>query len=209
MMSDSTDRFEQEHLERWWETTRYYLRADMAELAEIAAVPEDGWPAPPTDSQGGRKRFIARVRGRLFRSVERGREDDPLGELESVFHQQITFIARHPDVPLRLLSWLEQDSERRLQRRVRMLIGYYATRLAQIIARAQRQGLIRADVKPHEAAVALVGLIQELVLGTGPAPQRGESFLKKAADAFALYLAALAVPTTRKQAGNFWRMERT
>lgn len=195
MTSDSMNRFEQEHLERWWEATRYYLFADMESLLVAAAVSENGWSPPQTDSHGGRKRFIARVRGRLLRSFKSGRKDDPLRELESVFQQQITFIARHPDVPRRLLSWLAQDRDPGLQRRVRMLIGYFVTRLAQVIARAEQKGLIRAGIKPHAAAISLVGVIQKLVLETHAVPQRGESFLRKAAEAFALYRAALAVPS--------------
>lgn len=195
MTSDSMNRFEQEYLKQWWETTRYYLFADMESLPGAAAVAEDGWSPPQTDSHGGRKRLIARVRGRLLRSVRSGGNDDPLRELESVFQQQIAFIARHPDVPWRLLSWLAQDDDRGLQRRVRILIGHYATRLAQVIARAKQKGLIRADVKPHAAAISLVGVIQKLVLETNAVPQRGESFLWKAAEAFALYRAALAVPS--------------
>jgi hypothetical protein len=195
MTSESMNRFEQEHLKRWWETTRYYLLADMESLPGAAAVAEDGWSPPQTDSHGGRKRFIARVRGRLLRSIKRGGENDPLRELESALQQQITFIAGHPDVPKRLLSWLAQGGDSGLQRRVRMVIGYYATHLAQIIARAEQKGLIRADIKPHAAATSLVGVIQKLVLETHAIPQRGESFLRKATEAFALYLAALAVPS--------------
>lgn len=196
MTDDSMNRFEQEHLKRWWETTRYYLVADMESLPGAAADAEDGWSPPKTDSHGGRKRFIARVRGRLLRSVKRRGKGDPLRELESAFQQQITFIAKHPDVPWRLLSWLAQDGDPGLQRRVRMLIGYYATRLAQIIARAKQQGLVRADIKPHAAAIFLVGVIQGLVLRTPhAAPQRREWFLREAAEAFALYRAALAFPS--------------
>ena len=195
MTSDSMNRFEQEHLKRWWETTRYYLLADMESLPGAAAVAEDGWSPPQTDSHGGRKRFIARVRGRLLRSIKRGGKDDPLRELESAFQQQITFIAGHPDVPKRLLSWLTQDGDPGLQRRVRMLIGYYANRLAQIIARAKEQGLVRTDVQPSVAAMSLVGVVQGLVLRTHAAPQCREWFLREAAEAFALYLAALAVPS--------------
>ena len=195
MTSDGMNRFDQEHLERWWETTRYYLFADMESLHGAVAEAKDGWSFPQTDSHGGRKRFIARVRGRLLRSVKRGWKDDPLRELESVFQRQITFIARHPDVPRRLLSWLAHDDDPGLQRRVRMLIAYYATRLAQIITRAKQQGLVRADIKPDAAAISLVGIIQKLVLETPAAPRWGESFLRKAAEAFALYRAALAVPS--------------
>lgn len=195
LTSDSMNRFKQEHLKRWWETTRYYLFVDMESLPGAAAVAEDAWSPPQTDSHGGRKRFIARVRGRLLRSVKSEGKDDPLRELESVFQQQIAFIARHPDVPKRLLSWLAQHCDPRLQRRVRMLIGYYAARLTQVIARAQQKGLIRADIKPHAAAISLVGVIQKLVLETHAVPQWGESFRRKAAEAFALYRAALAVPS--------------
>lgn len=71
MTNDSMNRLEQEHLERWRETTRHYLLADMGSLPGATAVAGDGWSPPQTDSHGGRKRFIARVRGRLLRSVKR------------------------------------------------------------------------------------------------------------------------------------------
>lgn len=195
MTSDNLGRFEQEHLDRWWVATRYYLFADLESQPGAAAEAEDGWSPPQTDSHGGRKRFIARVRGRLLRSVKRGGKDDPLRELESTFQQQITFIARHPDVPRRLLSWLAQDDDRGLQRRVGMLIGHYATRLARIIARAKKQGLVRADVKPSAAAISLVDVIQGLVLRIQAAPQRREWVLREAAETFALYRATLAAPS--------------
>lgn len=195
MTSDSMARCEQGHLKRWWETTRYYLFADMNSRSRAAAEAGDRWAPPRSDSHGGRKRFIARVRGRLLRPFRRGGKEDPLRQLESAFQQQITFIALHPDVPKRLLSWLTQDGDPGLQRRVRMLIGYYANRLAQIIARAKEQGLVRTDVQPSVAAMSLVGVVQGLVLRTHAAPQWREWFLREAAEAFALYLAALAVPS--------------
>lgn len=195
MTGDNMNRYEQEHLKRWGETTRYYLFADMDSLPAAAVEAEDGWSAPQTDSHGGRKRFIARVRGRLLRSVKCEEKSDPLRELESAFQQQITFINRHPDVPWRLLSWLAQDDHPSLQRRVRMLISCYAKRLARVIVRAEQKGLIRADIKPYTAAISLVGIIQRLVLEAYVTPQRGELFLRKATETFALYLTALAVPS--------------
>ncbi len=195
MTDDSMNRFEQEHLKRWWETTRYYLFADMESLPGAAAEDKDGWSPPQTDSRGGRKRFIARVRGQLLRSVRCGGHGDPLRELENAFQRQVAFIARHPDVPRHLLSWLAQDGDLGLQRRVRMLIGHYATSLARIIARAKEQGLVRAEVQPTAAAISLVGVIQKLVLESHAVPQRGESFLRKSVEDFALYRAALAVPS--------------
>ena len=78
MTDDSMNRFEQDHLKRWWEATRYYLFADMESLPGAAAEAKDGWLPPQTDSHGGRKRFIARARGRLLRSVRRGEQGDSL-----------------------------------------------------------------------------------------------------------------------------------
>lgn len=193
MTDDSMNRFEQEHLMRWWETTRYYLFADTESLPGAAAETEDGWSPPQTDSRGGRKKFIARVRGRLLRSIGHVEQENPLRELESIFQQQIAFIARHPDVPRRLLSWLAQDGDPGLQRRVRMLIANYVGRLARIIARAKQQGLVRADVQPSAAAISLVGVIQGLLLRIPAAPQWREWFLWEAAEVFALYRAGLAV----------------
>jgi TetR/AcrR family transcriptional regulator len=193
MTDDSMNTFDPEHLKRWWETTRCYLFADRESLPGAAAETEDGWSPPQTDSRGGRKRFIARVRGWLLRSVRCGEQGDSLRELERAFQQQIAFITRHPDVPRRLLSWLAQDDDRGLQQRVRMLIANYVSRLARIIARAKQQGLVRADVQPSAAAISLVGVIQELVLGIPAAPQWREWFLREAAEVFALYRAGLAV----------------
>lgn len=196
MASDSMDRFEQEHLKQWWEATCHYLFTDMESLPGAAAVTEDGWSSPQTNSHGGRKRFIARARGPLLRSIRRGRgEDDPLRELESAFQRQVTFIARHPDVSSRLLSWLVQDGDPGLQRRVRLIIGFYATHLSKIIVRAKQQGLVRANIKPDVAAIALVDVIQKLVLESYTAPPRADSFLRKATEAFAQYRAALVVPS--------------
>lgn len=193
MTDDSRNTFDPEHLKRWWETTRYYLLADIESLPGAAAETEDGWSPPQTDSRGGRKKFIARVRGRLLPSIGHVEQDNPLRELERAFQQQIAFIARHPDVPRRLLSWLAQNDDCGLQRRVRMLIANYVGRLARIIARAKQQGLVRADVQPGAAAISLVGVIQGLVLGTPAAPQWREWFLREAAEVFALYRAGLAV----------------
>lgn len=36
MTSDGTNRFEQEHLERWWDVTRRYLFADMQDVQGMA-----------------------------------------------------------------------------------------------------------------------------------------------------------------------------
>lgn len=192
MADDGMNQFNREHLERWWGTTRRYLFADMESQPEGPAEAEDGWLPPETESHGGRKRYLARVRGRLMRSIGCDGRDYPLEELRLAFQRQIAFVARHPDVPRRLLSWLAQDGDPGLQRRVRRLIGHYADRLARIIARAKQQGCVRADIDPHAAAISLVGLIQGLVLKTDAVPRQRERFLRDASEAFTLYRAAIA-----------------
>lgn len=197
MTSDSSNLFRRDHLERWWATTLNYLLADLESQPGAASLAEQRWPLLETGDPGGRKRFLERVRGWLWRSTLcGGGEDDPLRALESAFQQQITFIARNPEVPARLLLWLAQEGDRRLQRRVRQIIGYYTARLAGIIARAEQQGLVGEGVDPHAAAISLVGVIQELARRSDAGWQRRESFLREAAAAFALYRTGLTSSAT-------------
>lgn len=180
------NRFERDYFERWWETSRSYLLADP-DVAPVTAA----WVPPATDSHGGRKRFIARIRGRLLRSLKQIGAGDPLRELAYAFRQQMSFIALHPDVPQRLLFWLTQDRDRSTQRRVRLLIANYAGRLARIITRAKQQGLVGAEVRPRSAAYSLVGIIQALALRTPATPEQRGRFLSEADEAFTLYRAGL------------------
>lgn len=188
MQTDDTKGFDNVHLQAWWAATRHYLCADLDSLADTARA-EDPWPAGKTDSHGGRKRFIARARGRLLRSLGRGEQDDPLRELELAFQRQIAFIAWHPEVSGRLLSWLRQDGDARLKRRIQAVIGQYATRLARLIGRARQQGLVRADIDPQFEAMRLVGLIQGLALAAGD--RRREILLDEADGTFARFRGGL------------------
>lgn len=192
MTDDNTSQFEPEHLRRWWETTHRYLFADMESLPGAAAGTQMRRPPPQANSCSGRKRFMARVRDQILRSVMSEEKDDPLRALENAFQNQVTFIVNHPDVPRRLLSWLAREDDSDLPRQVRMLIAYYASRLAQIITRAKRQGLVETRIKPDAAAIALISVIRGLVLRMQSAPPQRESFLREAAEAWTLYRAALA-----------------
>ena len=93
MTDDSMNRFEQDHLKRWWEATRYYLFADMESLPG-AAEAKDGWLPPQTDSHGGRKRFIARARGQLLRAVRRSDGQAVIASFETL---QNSCLACHQD----------------------------------------------------------------------------------------------------------------
>lgn len=200
MQTDDQKGFDNAHLQAWWAATRYYLSVDLESLPRATGRVDDGWPPSETDSHGGRKRFIARARGRLLRSLGRGEHDDPLRELERAFQRQIAFIAWHPEVPRRLLAWLRQEGDVQLRRRIQTVIGHYAARLAQIIGRARQQGLVRADIEPQSEAMRLVGLIQDLALGIDPGSNRRETLFREAASAFALFQAGLLQPSECPQA---------
>lgn len=189
MKTSHSDGFNPEHLRAWWAATCRYMGTNTACPRAAAAVADDGWVAPRTNSHGARKRFIARVRGRLLRSSRHVDVQDPLDELERVFHKQVAFIACHPEVPSQLLTWLAQDGDARLRQRVRKVISHFADHLAKIIGRARQQGLVRPEVEPQSAAMRLVGLIQGLVLNKSPQPPG--SLLREATNAFALFRAGL------------------
>lgn len=152
----------------------------------------EAWSPPATASAGGRRRFLARVRGRLMRPAGRSAGGDAMQELHVVFHRQITFIARHPEVPRRLLAWLADEARPGLQRRVRGLVDHYTRRLTWMIARAKEDGAVRVDVDPEAAATILVGIIQRLARGATAAPVRRRPFEVRAARAFAGFRGALA-----------------
>lgn len=221
MKTDDTNEFEEAYLREWREATRHYLFADLESLRNDAdathsappscaggphdqhdAPPPEGhaapvdeaWSPPGADSHGGQTRFIARARGRLLRLARRAQQDNPLWELEHAFQLQISFIARHPDVPRRLLTWLSQDGDTRLRRRVQAVIDHYAARLARIISRAKHQGLVKAEIQPDSAAMLLIGMIQGFALGIHAG--RREGWFMEAAKTFALYRASLVYPST-------------
>lgn len=153
---------------------------------------DEAWSPPATASGGGQRRFLARVRGRLMRPAGRAAGGDPMRELHVAFHRQMAFIARHPEVPLRLLAWLADDARPGIQRRVRRLIDRYTSRLAWIIARAKERGAVGADVDPGNAADVLVGLIQHLVRTATATPFRRGRLEFQAALAFATFRIAPA-----------------
>ncbi len=191
MQADRGNNFASAHLLEWWQATLDYLRANLDGVADAGPV-EAAWSPPEAASTGGRKRYIARVRGTVLRRLGRTGQAHPLRELERAFQLQIAFIARHPEVPRRLLAWLAQDGDTRLQRRVRKVIDHYAGRLARIIGRARQQGLVRADVEPQAAARRLIRIIQGLTLGIDA--ERRECLLAEAVKAYARYRTELVSP---------------
>lgn len=189
MNSDDGKPFNPAHLRTWLDTTRHYLFADQADRANATAcVPH----LPGLDSHA-RDRFVSRVRGRLLRlmkdTVQRDR--NPLRELERAFKIQAVFIARHPEIPGRLLGWLSQSRGNRMHRRIRKLIGHYESRISRLIARARQQGSVKADIDPQAAASVFIGMIQSLALRVNLNLSQRERLLREALDHFSLFRAAM------------------
>ncbi len=217
MNTDDMDKYEHAYLEQWLETTSHYLFANRERLADAASSSIAASSLPTTgqchhndesmrerdavmtektllqlrlDSRGSQIRFISRVRGRLLRLVKRTAQCDqnPLCELECTFYSQVLFIARNPDVPVRMLGWLLGSGNDRIRRRVRSIIGHHEAKLSRLIDRAKRQGLVRAGVDPRAAAERFVAMIQGLALRRCVDPHQPERFLKEAAKIFPVYL---------------------
>lgn len=184
MNTDDTHTFKPAHLKKWLQTTRDYLFADATEH-----VPHQ----PGLDSHGARDRFVSRARGRLLRLMKHSvqRDRNPLLELERVFKVQAVFIARHPEIPGRLLEWMAQDRDSRIRRRIRKVIGHYESRIFRLVARARQQGAIKADIDPQAAAGVFIGMIQSLALGLNLNPGQRERVLHEAFDRFSLFHTAM------------------
>jgi AcrR family transcriptional regulator len=194
MNTGDKEQFEPAHLAQWLETTRYYLFAD---LEGLAAPIENALPQLRQDSHGAQDRFISRARGKLLRLVKRAARQDqnPLQELEHAFYFQASFVSQHPDIPKRLLGWLSQGGDTRIHRRIQRVIGHYESRLCRMIAQAKQQGLIRSDVDPRTAAGLFIGMIQSLALRVNANLLQRERLLREAFEAFAVYLAGMALPS--------------
>lgn len=191
MNTGNTEKFEHAYLEQWLKTARYYLFTKQENFADTA---EKAPLETKLNSHGAQERFISRARGRLLRLLKRTARQDqnPLQELERAFYFQVSFIARHPDVPRRLLRWLTQGSNSRIRRRIQMVIGHYKSRLSRLIGQAKRQGLVRADIEPHFAASLFVDMIQGLALRMNADLHKRELVLREASEVFTLYRAEMA-----------------
>lgn len=186
MNTDVSKPFKQAHLRAWLETTRDYLFSDQQGLADAtdAALPE-----PSLDSHGAQDRFVSRTRGHLLRLMKHTaqRDRNPLLELEHAFKVQAAFIARHPEIPGRLLGWMSQGGDSRLQRRIRKVIGHYESRISRLIARARQQGYLKPDIDPQAAAGVFIGMIQSLALRLNLNPSQRERLLREAHNRFSLF----------------------
>ncbi len=191
MNTGDSKKFNQAHLRAWLETTRDYLFSDQECLTDAT---EHALPQTGLDSHGAQDRFVSRARGRLLRLMNHTvqRDRNPLLELERAFKIQAVFIARHPEIPRRLLAWLSEGGDSRIQRRIRKVIDHYESRIFRLIARARQQGSIKADIDPQAAAGIFIGMIQSLALRLNLNLSQRERLLREAFDHFSLFRAGLA-----------------
>lgn len=150
-------------LDRWKAVNRAWLLSESGTSALPVNVPEE---PPELHCRRSRDRFLSQVRQRLFLLLrEAGRPDgNALHRLERVFESHVSFIARHPDTPRRILAWSLQGTDVRLRRRARKVALHYEFRLSRLIARGQQQGCIRADIEAPVATALFVAMLQNLVL---------------------------------------------
>ena len=179
----------QEHVERWLRTTRKYLLPQEPGSADGA---DRLMHQLRLDTHGAQDRFVSRARGRLQRLLQQTPRRDPLQELERTFYLQASLIYSYPEVPRRLLAWLLQDGDSRVQRRVQKVISHHESRVCRIIVHAKQQGLVRAEVEPQTAASLFVGMLQTLALRMGGDAGERALLLRASLDVFAAYKARLA-----------------
>ncbi|MDP2810616.1 MAG: hypothetical protein Q8O34_10755, partial [Rhodocyclaceae bacterium] len=117
----------------------------------------------------------------------------PLTALESAFYFHVSFMARHPSVPRTILAWYSQTRDVRVRARIEAAIGHYESRLARLIGKAKRQGLVRSTVDAQTAASVFVGMVQGLTLRMNADLIRPGMLLREAATAFPVYLDGICV----------------
>ncbi len=132
------------------------------------------------------------VRARLMavvgRAAEQGR--DPLDALERMFFAHIGFIAQHPAIPRVLVSEHLHGRSSTLRNLIAEIMQGYEQKIADLLAHARQQGLVRPELDEHAAATLYIGMIQGLVLQASIL--RGKRTLAdEAASVFPVYLHAI------------------
>jgi AcrR family transcriptional regulator len=89
---------------------------------------------------------------------------DPLETLGRVFFAHVAFVAAHPGVPRILFNELQGASESPSRQRLRLLVGGYRERLAELFAAAKRSGQLPTTLDAEAAAALFLGTLQGLAL---------------------------------------------
>lgn len=103
----------------------------------------------------------------------------PLDALSAMFRAHVNFVIAHPGVPRLIFHELQQPADTATKTEVRVLLQGYRQLLMDILARAESEGQVIADLDREAAATTFVGLIQGLVmqamLAGRPAAMQGQA----------------------------------
>lgn len=216
MSTDEANDFIPEHLAKWRKITRAYLFAPKELLGassgpgtvsllpdgkrfgpdtagtvvRSAETTEETLSHPASQARSSRAVLLSWACRALLHLLRRAaqHEENPLTALESAFYFHVSFMAKHPSVPGMILAWHSQTGDARVRSRIQGAIGHYESRLARLIGKAKRQGLVRPTIDARMAAGVFVGMIQGLMLRMNADLSRPEMLLREAATAFTVYL---------------------
>lgn len=96
-------------------------------------------------------------------AIERG-PADPLDRLRGIVTAQLKLIQSMPAIPAILFSRELHVENRTLRVIFAEFMKNFHLRIERLIAAAQRDGRLRGDIEPRDAAFLVIGLVQGLVL---------------------------------------------
>ncbi len=120
---------------------------------------------------------------------------NPLAALQAVFLAHVDFVMAHPGVPRVIFQELQHAQDTLLKARVRGLMQQYRLLIADLLQRAQAQGLLVPEADLQAATVLFVGSIQGLVMQSLLSGQVS-AMAAQAPGVFAIYLRGLIVRET-------------
>lgn len=200
MCADQANDFVPEHLEKWRTVTRDYLfspSGTMPGTDNNGSGPSEKEALPYPASRGRNSRAILlswtyRALLHLLRRATQS-EQNPLKVLENAFHLQVSFIAKYPSVPRRLLAWYARTGDVRVRSRIQSCITQYEARVSRLISQAKYQGLVSSNIDAQTAATLFVGMLQGMVLRTSASLSQPDMLLREASIAFPVYLNGIGV----------------
>lgn len=198
-MSEAVNDFIPEHLAKWRAVTQDYLFTPSGKPSANDGYPGDGHateealPYPFSRGCNTRAMLLSWAYRALLHLLRRATqsEQNPLRALEKAFHLQVSFIAKYPSVPGKLLAWYAQTGDLRVRSRIQGCITRYEARVARLISQAQRQGLISANIDAQTAAKLFVGILQGIALRTSASLSRPDLLLREVSIVFPAYISGL------------------
>jgi AcrR family transcriptional regulator len=131
--------------------------------------------------------------GRL-QQVAQAQQTSALQALRAVFTAHIGFVHTYPGVPRLIFQELQHAKPTALKGKVQLLMADYRGLVAELLAQAHEEGLIKAEVDPKGAVVLFMGAVQGLVmqsLVTGSL----KDMARHAQAVFNIYEAGLLMPS--------------